>query len=835
MRTAEEIFDRESLVFLQEEIAANGGRETFFRAEYSAGSIRKLEVVARGSEDAVPAQMDLPAPFNTVIHNHPSADLTPSEADLALAARFCNSGVAFLIVDSNAESVNVVVEPVVIREEVKIDPDETAAFFAPGGGLEKKFPGFEHRETQASMAGRVQEVFNEGMHGVVEAPTGTGKSLAYLLPLVRWAVANGRRALVCTHTIPLQQQLLEKDIPVVRELIDDDFKAVLLKGRSNYLCIRKLGESRQFEEELFSGNEQDSVAALEAWAEKTADGSFQEIDFEISRETWGRVAADGDTCLGVRCPSGGRCFFRRSRREAVEADLVVANHALFLADLVVRGEKGKDAPVSVMPWCERVVIDEAHNLEDGATGHFGRSFSGFGLVRRIGRFYSRRRKKERGTIVVLRSMLGGIPGATAALNMLQDEVIPALEALREKIPDLFLALNDGFCGLAESGRDRTVRLTPPMRHFPLFTEQVAPALRDLIDSVSNAGRTLSRLWDEWIDLDKKARDTTESIFLGIAAGARRLEEDKMFLQGVLSDFDENTVYWAATARSAEAERLSLNSAPVCVAPILQEKLFKRYRGVLYTSATIAVDGSFDFFLKRTGLEAVADSLSLMQLPPAFDYNSRSLFGVPEPFPAADSPGFPDAFGDFAAALIQSLGGRIFFLFTSWKQLDECYEAAMAGLPEGWRNLCMKQDPGRSREQLLRGFRETRGSVLFGVNSFWEGVDVKGAGLIGVVIAKLPFQVPSDPVVRARVEMIDNGGGSSFMEYSLPNAVIRFKQGVGRLLRTKEDYGFLCILDNRVFTKRYGSLFLHTVPGSGAIRDNGPGLVVRAADFIRGFE
>ena len=835
MRAANEIIDGDSLVFLQEEIKTNEGKETFFRATYSSGSIKQLEVVARGSIDAVPAQLDLPAPFNVVIHNHPSGDLTPSEADLSLAARFLNNGIAFLIINNDVDQVNVVVEPTVIREDVKIDPEETAAIFRPGGQLEELFPNFEHRESQATMAQRAQEVFNDGLHGVVEAPTGTGKSLAYLLPLARWAQANGKRTLVCTHTIPLQQQLLDKDIPIASKLLDNGFKAVLLKGRSNYLCVRKIEEAQQYQDELFNNTEMDLFTALITWAEKSSDGSFQELDFEVTRETWAKVAADGDTCLGIRCPAGGRCFFRRSRREAIEADLIVANHALFLSDLIIRGDKGKNAPVSVIPWCERIVIDEAHNLEDGATGHFGKSLSGYSLIRRIGRLYSTRGRKERGALIALRRLLGGIPLAGSAQSILQDEVIPALVSLKQRIPDLFTILNSGFEGLAENEKERTVRLTAAMRHYACFTQEIAPALKDLVELISNIATVLSLLWDEWINLDKKGREATETLFLRVASSARRFEEDKVFLQSVLANFDENTVCWGAIAKDGEAEKLSLNTAPICVAPMLQEMLYERYRGVLYTSATIAVDGQFSFFLHRTGLDSVEELLSLQQLPPAFDYKKRTLFGIPNDFPATDSFNFVSEFGQFAAALIQSLGGRIFFLFTSWRQLDTCFDATMEQLPEGWQNLCMRQDPGRSREQLLRGFRETQGAVLFGVNSFWEGVDVKGAGLIGVVIAKLPFQVPSDPVVKARVEKIDADGNSSFLEYSLPNAVIRFKQGVGRLLRTKDDYGFLCILDNRVITRRYGSLFLNTVPGGGPVRDNGPGLVVRASEFVRGFE
>lgn len=836
MRPADELFTEDALATLRAEIGANGGREIFFTALWKDGLVRTLEALARGSDEAVPVLFDMPADRNTVIHNHPSGDITPSEADLAVAARLLNDAVAFLIVDNRGEQVNVVVDPTVISEPVRIDPEESAGVFLPGGALEKCYPGFEHRASQAGMARLVQEVLNEGRHGVVEAPTGTGKSLAYLYPLVRWGRANRKRVLVCTHTIPLQQQLLDQDIPVTAALLGEPLTAAVVKGRQNYLCLRKLEEAMTWADELFEDAGQQSLVSLARWAEKSGEGSLQEIDFEVPAEVWAGVASDGDSCLGMRCPRGSDCFFRKSRRQAVEADLVIANHALFFSDLVLRGERGKDSPVSVIPWCERVVLDEAHNLEEGATGHFGRSFSASSLLWRLSRFHSRRRKRERGTLVMLqRALVGKKNTIKTARDLLEETVLPALDRLRTALPELSERINTGCRQLQSDRRERTLRLTPALRHLPGFRDDIVPALEELSGLLGVTGKAFTRLYDAWLDMEEQEQGSLEAHFLRIASGARRFEEDRVFLQGVLNDFDENQVWWAVIAPDQEPEKLSLNAAPVCVGPLLQEHLYDRFDGVVYTSATLTVGGSFDYYLKRVGLAALEERLALLRLPPVFDYERRSFFTMPAAFPSQDHPDFIGAFAEFAAALIQTVGGRIFFLFTSWQQLGSCHEAVLEKLPEGWRPLVLRQEAGgRSRELLLLDYRSTPGAVLFGVSSFWEGVDVKGESLIGVVIVKLPFQVPSDPVVQARQEQLEAAGSSSFMEYSLPNAVIRFKQGIGRLIRTRDDYGFICVLDNRLQTKQYGRLFLETVPGRPPVIDNGPGVVRRTAEFLKGF-
>lgn len=827
METAASYIDEPSRDELRTLISRNGGGEIFVQGLLSGDNlVTGVQLLAKGGDSSVAAKLDLKNPYRVVIHNHPSGDLRPSPEDLVLSARYVNQEIAFLIIDNGVEQVNPVIPPAAVYLDEPVDLDWIREMFRDGGGLSKHYPGYEFRPSQQQMALEAAAVINRKKHGIVEAPTGTGKSFAYLLPLAAWALKNKKRALVSTHTLNLQQQLIDQDIPMVQKLLDSPVRVALVKGRSHYVCLRKLDEFlRNYQDGLLLTVDDQDIGDFEtvaAWAGNTQNGLFSELH-ALSQGLQEELASDADTCSGFKCSRNSECFFRKARREAAEAHLLIANHAIFFTDMQIRGHDARDAVSSVFPACHRVVLDEAHNLEDVATRFFGLE-SGTGSI-----LYRLRRLSNgnKGALLQFRAEVERLSDDSGkVLDFVDAELIDRCNGFFE-----WLSLREGeFIGLYEKiagvWNSFSLRVTADVRTRIRNDRDAFLLVQGLADKCRGLAERLMKLLEVTLDLKEESRDRIEPRLMFLYRQGERFLGDANLIVSMLGAEDDSTVFWLEKTKGRSGPRLNFNRAPVSVAETLYELFITKYQGVLYTSATMTVSGTFDFFSRRLGLSMLdPEELTVLDLPAMFDYRSRALIAIPQDLPVPTRENmdrYVDSFAEFAVRLIGISAGRIFFLFTSWSLLEQCYLATVAKLPAAWQINCLQQQGGVDRTRLLDEFKAQPRSVLFGVSSFWEGVDVKGEKLIAVVITKLPFEVPNDPLVEARNEQIRQQGGDPFAEMTIPKAVIRLKQGFGRLIRTGSDYGGVFILDTRIIRKQYGKVFFKSLPRAanvtGAMED-----------------
>ncbi len=826
--------------FLAAEIEAAGGAEVLSAATVQEGGRwGDLRILARGAADRAPAILRGLRPGDILLHNHPTGLLSPSDADLRVASLCGSSGIGFAIHDNACQRAYVVVEP--FREETvePLDARAIAALFAGDGPISRLLPKFEARPGQMGLLEAVIDAFNTPCHAILEGETGVGKSLAYLVPALFFARQNKCRVVVSTNTINLQQQLCQKDLPFLQKALPFPFAFCLVKGRANYLCQRRLEEivSAPEGDVLLDLDELEQFGRLQAWAVKTTDGSLADLNWVPDDKLWEKLNSEKDSCLGVKCAHYNPCFFYAARRKAAEADLLVVNHHLLFTDLALRAAMQEYEQTAIIPGYKAAVLDEAHNLEDTATRHFGFRTTGLGFQRLLGRLHQRRGRREKGVLAVLEARLEAGLGPysdqerAGLLKLLRDEIMPRRQDLGGFANDLFDQVADLVIGPREPhpGEQR-LRLGPAVeRSEPFARLKIDEQLQEFTRALRRLQRRIAAGLEE-DDAGRKAFEVPLSEISGLVA---RFGEAR---DGLKLVFDEESaeraryVHFFAVGVKGRSRYPAVHSAPVSVVEAMVSSVFQPIRSVVLVSGTLSTRRTFDFVKSRLGLDSdeITPEPLTGRFPSPFDYQAQARLFVPGDLPEPTRSDFLAALHDPLFEIVQTSRGGTLVLCTSHAQVHGLSNAladriAAAGL------ACFRQGE-MERHHLLERFREDGNGVLFATDSFWEGIDVPGQALRNLVIIKLPFAVPDDPVLAARQERLEAEGRNPFQEYQLPLAAIKLKQGFGRLIRGKDDHGTVWILDRRLLTKPYGAYFLESLPPARLVR----GPLARLLEEARAF-
>jgi ATP-dependent DNA helicase DinG len=676
------------------------------------------------------------------------------------------------------------------------------------------------------MAAYIADGYNDGGVQLMEAGTGVGKSFAYLVPALAWARANQERTVVSTNTINLQEQLVGKDLPLLREALstgDYTPSFALLKGWRNYLCLSRLHQAVGSQRTLLEQDKLDELIGLSEWAGHTADGTLSDLPVTPTQEVWDEVSAEADLCPRLKCPHFDRCFLFRARRRAAEADVVVVNHHLLAADLSVRRAQDNWQEAAVLPPYQRLVLDEAHHVEEVAAGHLGVQVTS----RSVRRLLSRFERNGRGLAPTLSHELAarGDPPSRESLEILQQRLYPALADARRAADALFHRLYERLAQ-APAGQ---LRLSDDFAVDPIWDQGLAFEL----DASLVAFRALRESVETIADRLAQAGDTERrgAFLLELRGALRRLDGVSDGLNRTLRPAGGGppTVRWLE--RSTRGQSVQLSVVPLDLAPLLRELLFDRLDTVVLTSATLAASGEFDFLEGRLGLSGEDSPVTERQIfSSPFDYPSQCLFGVPTdlPEPREDEIGHGAAVVQIVSDLAFASDGGMFVLFTSHASLRRAAAELRVVLESRWPLLVQGEAP---RDVLLRRFREAENAILLGTDSFWEGVDVPGRALRALVITKLPFKVPSEPLTAARLERLAEEGQDGFFHYLLPHAALKLKQGFGRLIRGRKDLGVVVLLDSRAVRKRYGPMLLEGLPRAERVVGTWTQVRAKCEDFF----
>jgi len=818
----------EATALLAAEIRAAGGREVSFVADLDeAGVVTTVRAVARGTVQMVLALPGAARQGQMMLHNHPSGELEPSEPDLAVAARLHDGGVGFGIIDNTGRRLYVVVEVPRGRTLERLDPYAVVATLGEDGPVARVLGQYEDRQSQRDMAAYIADGYNDGGVLVLEAGTGVGKSFAYLVPALAWSRVNGERTVISTNTINLQEQLVGKDLPMLREALAEDGwapKFALLKGWRNYLCLSRLQHATGAQQSLLEPERQDELVSLAEWASRTADGTLSDLAVQPTSEVWDEVSAEADLCTRVQCAYFDQCFLFKARRRAAEADVVVVNHHLLAADLAVRQASDNWEEAAVLPPYQRLILDEAHHLEDVAASHLGTQVTSRGVQRLLGRF-ERNRKGLVPSLVMELSGRGDLL-SRASLDLVRERLMPAIGDARRAAEQLFLRLH----GLAEAGGGGQRRLTEEFEKDEVWEEGLRLELDALLSSFDQIKNQVETVEDRLAQVESTERG--DQLLQEMRAVVRRLNSVSDGLNRTLrpSAGGDPTVRWIERS-GAKRQHTQLSAVPLDLAPVLRQLLFERLKTVVLTSATLAAGGEFDFLERRLGLAIAPSPVTIREIfSSPFDYPLQCLFGVPDDFPdpREDEAAHDAALAQAVTDLAHAADGGLFVLFTSHAALRRAAQQLRGMLDPRWPLLVQGES---SRDTLLRRFRDAGNAILLGTDSFWEGVDVPGRALRGLVLCKLPFKVPSEPITAARLERLAEGGEDGFMGYLLPHAALKLKQGFGRLIRSTSDVGVVVLLDRRVVTKRYGPLVLAGLPRAERVIGSWAQVRTKCEDFF----
>lgn len=702
-----------------------------------------------------------------------------------------------------------------VENPTPLDPEEAASILEYGGPFSQYFEAYEHRPEQVEMLKAVTNALSHGNHLMVEAGTGVGKSFAYLVPAALFSAQNNARIVISTNTINLQDQLIKKDIPDLQAALNLNVRAAVLKGRGNYLCPRRLDYLRTHGPK--DSNEMRVLAKILVWSLENASGDRNEINLTgpAEREAWARLSAEDDNCTTETCVGrmSGACPFHRAKQAAQAAHLLIVNHALLLSD-VATGSK-------VLPEHDYVIVDEAHHMESAVTNALSFRMTQNDLERLL---------KELGgsSAGVLGRVLADTHDALrpSDFGLLQQKIkIATDQAFRvEQLAKEFFNVLGGFVAFQREGQPQgnyawQLRIIPATRTLPGW-DDIEVAWEQTAETLVLLAKTLEELYKGLGELVSEGHDELTDVMGNLSNLMRRMTESEAAASGLIHKPSHELIYWVEV--NPRGERLSLNAAPLRVGPLVQKHLWHEKASVIMASATMTTHGDFGY-VRNT---LMAEDVDTLALGSPFDYESSTLLYVANDIPEPNVHGYQQAMDRALIATAKATGGRMLVLFTSYAALKKTAQAITGPLARE-DIFVFEQGEGASPNSLLESFKSTDRAVLLGTRSFWEGVDVPGEALSVVVITKLPFGVPSDPIIAARSELYED----SFSEYYLPESILKFRQGFGRLIRTASDRGVVAILDRRVLTKQYGRLFLESLPPCTARQGAISGLAKMAGQWL----
>jgi len=802
-------FSEESLQIIKKYLQENNNKSMIFKATFDDNElIQEPFFLSLYKKKNFEETLTKVSKNEVVIRTTKPNQLYPSDMELELSEELYNRrNIAYCLLSSDLDDFYFVQD----IDRTFLEEVDIKNYFAKDGILAKEIKGFEYRKEQEEMAHYIQDAINEDRKIIIEAGTGTGKTLAYLIPAIKWAVANKKKVIIATNTINLQEQLLLKDIPLAKSIIKEDFSYVLVKGRSNYLCKRLFNElsiGRSIDIETFSMEAREQIEYILKWGNKTKTGDKAELPFEVYPDVWELVQSTTELCLGKKCPYRKECFYMKTRIEKMEADILISNHHVFFADLNVRAETDFDSEYLILPRYDMVIFDEAHNIESVARSYFSVEVSKISFTRLLNRIYQKKnkRKKEKSALIRVEDTidekdLEDSQQYIYLLNTLKEEI-----SILQNIGDEYF---DEIRKIYETNTESAIRKS--LSNFEMIKSRFLETLRekkDIFQSKLADFLTLMMSFNNVIDEEKDKNPEVINFNNHLKMFKTYIDSFKF----INSFEDDNYIYWLDI--NSKRTNVVLTATPLNIAKKLSSVLFDNLDRLIFASATIVANGNFDYFKKSLGLDEEDCIECIIKSP--FNYDEQMSVYIPTDIQDSENiNAFVSDASKFILDILLKTNGKAFILFTSYTMLNQIYYSISKKLIDKGFEVFLHGDKPRS--QLIKEFKEAENPILFGTTSFWEGVDVQGENLSNVIITKLPFLVPTDPVVSAISKKIEEDGGNSFTDFQLPEAIIKFKQGVGRLIRKKTDSGNIFILDSRILKKRYGSLFINALPSQKNIK------------------
>ncbi|WP_339068651.1 ATP-dependent DNA helicase [Fusobacterium animalis] len=802
-------FSEESLQTIKKYLEEHNNKSMIFKATFDEDEkIQKPFFLSLYKKKSFEETLTKVSKNEVVIRTTKPNQLYPSDMELELSEElYTRRNIAYCLLSSDLDDFYFVQDiDRIFLEEIDIEN-----YFAKDGILAKEIKGFEYRQEQEEMAQYIQDAINEDRKIIVEAGTGTGKTLAYLIPSIKWAVTNKKKVIIATNTINLQEQLLLKDIPLAKSIIKDEFSYVLVKGRNNYVCKRLFNElvlGKSIDIETFSMEAREQIEYILKWGNKTKTGDKAELPFEVYPDVWELVQSTTELCLGKKCPYRKECFYMKTRMEKMEADILISNHHVFFADLNVRAETDFDSEYLILPRYDMVIFDEAHNVESVARSYFSVEVSKISFTRLLNRIYQKKnkRKKEKSALIRVED--------TVDEKNLEDseQYIYLLNTLKEEISILQNIGDEYFDEIRKIYETNTeAPIKKSLNNFEMTKSRFLENLREKKDIFQGKLADFLNLMMSFNNVIDEEKDKNPEVI----NFNNHLKMFKAYIDSfkfINSFEDDNYIYWLDI--NSKRTNVILTATPLNIAQKLSTVLFDNLDRLVFASATIVVNGNFDYFKKSLGLDEEDCIEAIIKSP--FDYDEQMSVYIPSDIQDSENiNAFVSDASKFILNILLKTNGKAFILFTSYTMLNQIYYSISKKLKDKGFEVFLHGDKPRS--QIIKEFKEAENPILFGTTSFWEGVDVQGENLSNVIITKLPFLVPTDPVVSAISKKIEEDGGNSFTDFQLPEAIIKFKQGVGRLIRKKTDSGNIFILDNRILKKRYGSLFINALPSQKNIK------------------